>query len=73
MNRRQSIELFEAEVRKDSELMGRLGDLHGRALACHCAGNQLCHADVLVRLFASVKAAAIAELSGAPPLQTRRP
>ena len=34
---------------------------------CHCAANQRCHGDVLVRLFDERKKKAITVVSGAPP------
>ena len=70
MNRRQALELFEAELRKDLDLMARLGELEGQSLACHCAKAQLCHADVLVRLFDGFKQAAISKFTG-PPRTTK--
>ena len=66
LNRRQAIELYERTVVAGPALLLRLWELDGATLLCHCAPDQRCHGDVLIRLFKGLKVSAQVG-SGFPP------
>ena len=48
MNRRSTVELYEASLRQDVSAVAELAGLEGYRLACHCTSQQPCHGDVLI-------------------------
>jgi hypothetical protein len=48
--RARAVELYEAWLLEQPDLMAQLPRLRGRLLVCYCRLDQLCHADVLARL-----------------------
>ena len=42
-------------------------ELEGPHLACHCQFSQRCHADVIIRLFITLKESRLCDLSAPPP------
>ncbi len=52
ITRDQAIELYRAYILDRTDLYERLASLRGKDLACWCALDEPCHADVLIELAA---------------------
>lgn len=50
-SRETCLSKYEEHLRNNPGLLGRLGELAGKELLCHCKQEEGCHADVLIRLF----------------------
>ena len=44
-------DLFETHLRSDESMMKKLIELKGQTLLCHCGARDMCHGDVLVKVF----------------------
>lgn len=55
-SRHKAIREFRAYAERSPALLGRLQELGGKRLACHCHQRQACHGDVLVELYLAQKA-----------------
>ena len=48
--RKEAIQKYKEHLLANPELIEQLEVLRGKTLACWCASNQLCHADVIIEL-----------------------
>ena len=49
--RSEAVNLYEDYVRRNSTLLSRIPSLNNKILGCYCRPNQLCHGDILIKLF----------------------
>ena len=73
LSRFQSLELFEAKARADSELVKQLPLLEGARLMCHAAAAQRSHAETLIKLFGQLRSSLAAEERLRRPWVQKRP
>ena len=64
------MELYEAELLKALGPAPDLESLEGLRLVCHCTPSQLCHVDVLIRLFEKRRAELLGALAAPPASDT---
>ena len=60
-SRDECIQKFAEHLAGNLDLLGKLKDLSGRVLVCHCAEHEPCHADVLIKEFMSLGGAGAEE------------